>query len=137
MPGDGERTSLAAMPALQHRLAREYATLRKMVAIYCHDHHVGAADCPCSECRRFLDYAGQRLERCPYGQGKPTCASCPIHCYKRRQRNQARAIMRYAGPRMLLRHPWVALRHSLDKLRRVEHPMVLRRQTRNVRRDDG
>jgi len=41
-----------------------------------------------------------------------------------------REVMRYAGPRMLLRHPWQALRHILDKLRRVEHPMALRRRRR-------
>ena len=37
---------------------------------------------PCEECRRFLDYAERRLEKCPYGEAKPTCARCPIHCYK-------------------------------------------------------
>jgi hypothetical protein len=37
-------------------------------------------------------------------------------------------VMRYAGPRMLRRHPWLALCHMVDKLRRVEHPMVLRRK---------
>ena len=126
-------SSLGSMPALKGRLVREYETLRKMVAIYCHDHHFGTASCPCAECRAFLYYAGQRLERCPYGQGKPTCARCPVHCYKRRQRQQARTIMRYAGPRMLLRHPWVTLRHSVDKLRRAEHPMVLRRRERERR----
>lgn len=122
------------MPQLRKRLAREYATIRKMVTIYCADHHAGTPDCPCQECRAFLYYAGQRLERCPYGQGKPACAKCPVHCYKRHQRLQARSIMRYAGPRMLLRHPWATLRHSFDKLRRVEHPMVLRRRAAEERR---
>jgi hypothetical protein len=135
MTGAAIPSSLRRMPALKSRLAREYETIRKMVKIYCHDHHSGTANCPCAECRAFLYYAGQRLERCPYGQGKPTCARCPIHCYKRRQRQQAREIMRYAGPRMLLRHPWATLRHSLDKLRRVEHPMELRRRARESRPD--
>lgn len=135
MSGPPIRSSLAGMTALNGRLAREYDTLRKMVEIYCHDHHSGTVSCPCPECRVFLYYAGQRLERCPYGQGKPTCAKCPIHCYKRRQRQQAREIMRYAGPRMLFRHPLVTLRHSFDKLRRVEHPMELRRRERGSRPD--
>ena len=67
----------------------------------------------------------------PYGEGKPTCAKCPIHCYKRVQREQAREIMRYAGPRMTYRHPWLALTHLLDKLRKVEHPMEARRKQRS------
>jgi hypothetical protein len=39
--------------------------------------------------------------------------------------------MRYAGPRMTFRHPWFSLLHLLDKLRRVEHPMEVRRRRRN------
>ncbi|MDQ1308957.1 MAG: hypothetical protein QG601_225 [Pseudomonadota bacterium] len=112
------------------RLKREYRTMQCMVEIYCRDHHAAGADGPCEECRKFLDYAEQRLEKCPYGEGKPTCAKCPIHCYKRAQREQAREIMRYAGPRMTLRHPWLSLTHLTDKLRRVEHPMEARRRQR-------
>ena len=110
------------------RLAREYRTMQCMVEIYCRDHHGSGEGAPCAECRVFLEYAERRLEKCPYGERKPTCAKCPIHCYKRAQREQARAIMRYAGPRMTFRHPWLALTHLLDKLRRVEHPMEARRR---------
>lgn len=112
------------------RLAREYRTMECMVGIWCADHHgqdAGRAR-PCVECREFLDYAARRLEKCPYGEAKPTCAKCPVHCYKRAQREQARLIMRYAGPRMTLRHPWLSLMHMVDKLRRVEHPMEIRRR---------
>lgn len=74
-----------------------------------------------------MRYSEQRLLKCPYGQAKPTCGNCPIHCYKKRQRQEVRAIMRHAGPRMPWRHPLRALRHGYDKLRRVLHPMELRR----------
>ena len=114
------------MPLTTPRLQREHLTMQRMVEIYCRDHH-GAAK-PCGECGAFLDYAERRLEKCPYGERKPTCAKCPIHCYKRAQREQAQAIMRYAGPRMTFRHPWLSLTHLLDKLRRVEHPMAMRRR---------
>jgi len=113
------------------RLKREYRTMQCMVEIYCADHHGTGGAGPCLECREFLDYAERRLEKCPYGERKPTCARCPIHCYKRAQREQARTIMGYAGPRMAFRHPWLSLTHVLDKLRRVEHPMVSRRRDRN------
>jgi hypothetical protein len=101
-----------------------------MVQIYCADHHVAADGVLCEECGEFLHYAQRRLEKCPYGEDKPVCAKCPIHCYKAVQREQARMIMRYAGPRMMLRHPWLSLTHMLDKLRRVEHPMDARRRER-------
>jgi hypothetical protein len=118
------------MPLTTPRLQREHLTMQRMVEIHCRDHHGRRAEGPCAECREFLDYAEQRLEKCPYGESKPTCAKCPIHCYKRAQREQAKEIMRYAGPRMTFRHPWLALTHLLDKLRRVEHPMEARRRQR-------
>jgi hypothetical protein len=111
------------------RLRREYRTMECMVAIWCAAHHAPPArEEACAECREFLAYAARRLDKCPYGEAKPTCAKCPIHCYKRAQREHARVIMRYAGPRMTLRHPWLSLMHLVDKLRKVEHPMEARRR---------
>lgn len=114
------------------RLRREYRTMECMVRIWCADQHgQRAPGAPCEECREFLAYAARRLEKCPYGEAKPTCAKCPIHCYKRAQREHARVVMRYAGPRMTYRHPWLALMHLVDKLRKVEHPMAERRRKSN------
>ena len=118
------------------RLAREYRTMAVMVEIYCADHHSESAEHPCPECRAFLTYAAKRLEKCPYGNEKPTCARCPIHCYKREPRAHAREIMRYAGPRMTWRHPWLAFTHVLDRFRRVEHPATMRRRGGRKQRTD-
>jgi hypothetical protein len=125
----GKRQDEAHEPGTP-RLRREYRTIESMLEIWCAGHHGRAAarDGLCDECMELLAYAGQRLVKCPYGEDKPTCAKCPVHCYKRLQRDRVREVMRYAGPRMLLRHPWQALLHILDKLRRVEHPMALRRR---------
>ncbi len=102
-----------------------------MVDDYCRHHHaadrVGGA---CARCTAFLAYADARLDHCPYGEDKPTCANCPIHCYKREPREFAREVMRYAGPRMLLRHPVLAVLHLVDGRRQVAHPMVTRRAAR-------
>ncbi len=100
------------------RLAREWKTMTAMVRIYCRDHH-HPGDGLCGECRQFLDYAGVRLERCRFGAEKPTCANCPVHCYQRDRREQARVVMRYAGPRMLWEHPLMSLRHWLDGFRKA------------------
>lgn len=95
------------------RLLRELRTLEAMTAIYCRDHHGGTA--PCERCSELLAYAAKRLAVCPYGENKPVCAKCQIHCYGPAPREDVRVIMRYAGPRMMLRHPWLALGHVLDK----------------------
>ncbi len=107
-----------------------------MVEIYCAAHHEVASGALCDECREFMDYAEVRLEKCPYGEDKPTCSNCPIHCYKPARRDQAKAIMRYAGPRMIFRHPWLAITHKLDGLRKARHPNELSREQRLRSRDD-
>ena len=67
--------------------------MTKMVAIYCPAHHDGQDGDLCAECREFLSYARARLRKCPYGENKPTCANCPVHCYKPDRREQVRKIM--------------------------------------------
>ena len=117
------------------RLARERLTMSKMVGIYCAAHHESDGDSLCEECCEFLNYAERRLRKCPYGDQKPTCVNCPVHCYKPARKEQAREIMRYAGPRMLLRHPLLAIAHQLDGFRKAEHPRELTREQRSRSRD--
>ncbi len=114
------------MGKLTGRLKSEHRTLVCMTGIYCQDHH-GKHHGLCGECAELMRYSEERLAKCPYGQAKPTCANCPIHCYKKQQREHVRQVMRYAGPRMPMRHPWRALTHLFDKLRQVVHPRELRR----------
>ena len=123
------------MLAHKKRLARELLTMTKMVGIYCSDHHGSSRNALCEECGEFLKYAEDRLEKCPYGDDKPTCANCPIHCYKQARKIQASQIMRYAGPRMMLRHPVLAIRHKLDGLRKATHPRELTREHRLHQRE--
>jgi len=114
------------------RLQREWRTMQAMVGIYCRGQgHERRPDVDlCQVCSAFFEYATRRLEKCPYGPAKPTCARCPVHCYKPQPRELARTIMRYSGPRMMLRHPWLSITHVADKVRRVEHPMTARRERR-------
>ena len=119
------------VPPLTGRLAREHLTMRHMVALWCRDHHGSAVSQPCPSCSEFLAYAERRLAKCPYGQDKPTCSNCPVHCYKPAPKEFARQVMRYSGPRRTPRHPWLALLHLLDGRRRVPHPKELRRRPRD------
>jgi hypothetical protein len=106
------------------RLARELATIRAMVGIYCRDKHATTDDL-CPGCRGLMDYATRRLDRCVFGDDKPTCANCKVHCYTAAMREQVRVVMRYAGPRMMWRHPLLALAHIVDGRR--EAPELPRR----------
>ncbi len=113
MPPMGRQPEERLARLAASRLARELKTIRAMLRIACRDRH-GTADGLCAECSALADYAAKRLALCPYGPDKPTCVNCRIHCYGPRQREQVRETMRYAGPRMVLRHPVLAIMHVVD-----------------------
>lgn len=99
------------------RIEREAQTLQAMFLLYCQKQH-GSHSILCSECQELEDYSLRRLEKCPFQQGKTTCAKCPIHCYKADMRAMIKQVMRFSGPRMLLAHPFLTVQHYLDGLRK-------------------
>jgi len=114
------------------RIEEEKKTVRQMVEIYCKGHHHASpplrgfcrrAKCRdggrplCEDCSALLDYAFARLDHCKFGEKKPTCKACPIHCYKPAMREQMKVAMRYAGPRMLWHHPVSAIKHLFRELK--------------------
>jgi hypothetical protein len=111
------------------RLARERRTIKVMIALYCRDHHHHGGGL-CEECATLDAYADRRLDLCPFGVDKPTCLNCTMHCYQPRMREHVKDVMRYAGPRMLKRHPVLAVRHLLDGRRPAPE-----RPGRRARRD--
>lgn len=90
---------------------REKKTIRLMIGLYCRGHHGTPGDI-CESCRELLKYAEMKLDRCPFPK-KPKCSHCTVHCYDRAHRAAIKEVMRYAGPRMLLKHPIAALMHQL------------------------
>jgi hypothetical protein len=122
---------------LPAQLGNEFKTIKAMVNIYCRAHHSTGKDEdksePCSECSEFIRYVNEKLDRCPYGQNKPTCNKCPIHCYKAAQRQQAKEIMIYAGPRMLLSHPILAIKHLIAETRPVATVIPTKASNRHCR----
>jgi predicted amidophosphoribosyltransferase len=97
------------------RMAREEKTFLAMVNIYCSLKH-GTSDLLCSSCEELMEYAMNHLANCPFQENKTTCAKCPVHCYKPVIRDKVRDIMRFSGPRMIYRHPVLALLHFADGL---------------------
>jgi len=103
-------------PQHHPRMARENKTVNYMIEIYCKGKHQPEGTL-CQDCRKFRDYANARLEMCPFQENKTTCARCHVHCYEPEMRENIKKVMRYSGPRMLLRHPVLALRHLFDGFR--------------------
>lgn len=115
-------------------LERERRTVAAMIRIYCRDRHRTRGEL-CAECRRLHDYAMGRLDRCPFGEDKPTCAQCPVHCYQPALRERIREVMRYAGPRMLWRHPWLAICHLLEGRKPAPSSVPRKRQVASSEAD--
>ncbi|MDK2847339.1 MAG: hypothetical protein PWP34_692 [Desulfuromonadales bacterium] len=106
-------------PAIwSNRIRREKQTLACMLRLYCKAHHGGKKSL-CPACRKLLEHTWERLDFCPFENAKPVCVRCPHNCHASRDRAELRKVMRYAGPRLLWRHPLLALLHILDS---KKHP---------------
>ncbi len=108
----------AALPAkeleaIERKRQQEMKSMQEIITLYCHgkQHLREACAGLCPECQHIAGYARSRILGCPRMAEKSFCAVCPIHCYQKKEREQIRKIMRWAGPRMLLRHPLMTLRH--------------------------
>ena len=104
---------------MKNIIEREKDCISKMVRIYCRENH-GTQEGVCNDCRELLDYALVRVSKCKFGVEKTVCARCPVHCYKPSMREKVKAVMRYAGPRMLLRHPVHAIWHMVDSRKKPQ-----------------
>ena len=101
----------------QGAMDKEKQTVRFMIEIYCADKHATANDGLCQDCSELLHYANQRLDKCPFAPDKPSCAQCKVHCYKPELRKKIQNVMRYSGPRMIKKHPLLAVRHLVRGLK--------------------
>ncbi len=97
------------------RIDRERDTIKAMVDIYCQVNH--GSETLCQECSSLINYVKLRLEHCPFQEQKPTCLNCTVHCYASIQRNQIRNVMRFSGPRMIIKHPIKTIYHLWDGLK--------------------
>ena len=104
------------MNGLDSRREREKRTAALMIRLYCRKQHGTKADL-CAECRALRDYAALRADNCPFMETKTFCSNCRVHCYKADMRERIRAVMRFSGPRMIVYHPAMALRHIMESRR--------------------
>jgi len=95
-------------------MRQEAKTAELMIYLYCRGQH-GNKDGLCLECGNLFEYVTKCLEKCPLKDNKPRCSKCPVHCYKPDMRVKIRAVMKYAGPRMLYRHPILSGKHYLAR----------------------
>ena len=93
------------------RIDKEKRIVEVMIHIYCRNKERNSV--LCDNCRLLLVYALQRLDHCPFGDDKPSCKNCTIHCYKPHMRAQMKIVMRFAGPRMIIYEPLEFIKHYI------------------------
>ena len=94
------------------KIEREKEVVARMIALYCRK-RLGMTEIT-EEYKSLEVYAHKRLDMCKFGNSKPNCKRCAIHCYKPEMREKIRAIMRWAGPRMMIYDPIAAIRHLFN-----------------------
>ena len=109
---------------LAAKIEAEKKTLALMVGIYCrgkaHPGRAARGPAPdgsglCPTCQELVDYAFERIDRCPCMETKTFCSVCETHCYKPAMRERVREAMAYAGPRMMRYDPKGAIAHLRAK----------------------
>ncbi len=99
--------------------AKDRATMEAIGCIYCrgnHDSAIRGADGMCPECRNAIEATLERAAACPYGH-ESNCEDCRTHCQRGEAQQEIKRIMRYAAPRMVVRHPLMTATYLKRKLR--------------------
>ena len=80
---------------------------------------------------------GDNAAHIPDGFSGGAIDFAPVHCYAPARRQEIQAVMRYGGPRMLLHHPLMTLRHMMlgwqTRLGRVAFFRHWRQSNRSVK----
>jgi hypothetical protein len=93
--------------------------IKAMLKIYCQAHHANT-EALCLNCEMLRQYAVKKLENCPFGKDKPVCSKCSAHCYSSENRDLIRKVMLFSGPRMIFRHPVLAMDHMLKTFKKLK-----------------
>ena len=108
------------MKAAEKKREKEQRVVEEMIRLYCRKNHAeydSKSGQMCPSCQELSDYAKLRSEKCPYKKKKTFCSNCKVHCYRPEMRRKIREVMRFSGPRMLLVHPVLAVRHVVESRR--------------------
>lgn len=98
-----------------NHIEEEKKVVEQMIRLYCRKKEGNPQ--LCEKCRELLAYAMSRLDHCKFGENKPTCRKCPVHCYCPDMKMRIKIVMRWSGPRMIFYHPVSAIKHILREMR--------------------
>lgn len=93
------------------RIESEKNIIKKMIEIYFNN--LEDDELNEDEKLELIRYSSNKLDHCKFGNDKPFCSKCTVHCYSPEMREKIKMVMRYSGPRIIFYHPIVTLKHIL------------------------
>ena len=99
---------------------KDRAILEAIGTIYCRAHHAECAQDAaglCPECREVVETTLAKAQTCPYGHSG-NCQDCDTQCQRGTSKQRVKAMMRYAAPRMVYRHPLMTLSYVSKKFKK-------------------
>jgi hypothetical protein len=100
-----------------NQIEYEQYLIKRMLQVYCRRHHNSKNEL-CISCSELNDYAQLKLSKCKFGNEKPACKQCSVHCYKSDVRERMRQVMRFSGPLMPWYYPVDSIKHILRSWKR-------------------
>lgn len=97
------------------KINNEKNIVKIMIGYYCKKNHFPEKNL-CCDCKKLIEYTWLKLDKCFYGENKPACSKCEIHCYSAPMRKKIKDIMRYSGPRMIYIYPGAYIKHLMGKM---------------------
>lgn len=109
-----------AMTAVDKKRIEEQKVVSLMFRLYCRHYHTKESrggEALCADCKKDLDYALKRSQHCPRMEEKSFCAFCPKKCYSPAMSEKIAKVMKFAGPRLLLRKPSAVISHIMQGIK--------------------
>lgn len=100
-------------PDLKKNLLTEKENIRKTFGAYCNANHETTDNKLCSKCTALLTTVMLKIQRCPYGAGKPICDKCETPCFGEVATNNFLEVMQAGQKKMRFKHPIMAIKHKI------------------------
>ena len=99
---------------IKRKRQKEIMLVSQMIKLYCHKNHTNQNGKElCDECQELIEYACERSEKCRFMKNKTFCSNCRIQCYSPEMKKRIQKVRRYSGPRIIIYHPLLCLRHVI------------------------
>lgn len=100
-------------PEPKNTVPQEKEHIRKTFGAYCNSHHETTDGKLCSKCTALLTNVMLKIQRCPYGIGKPICEKCETPCFGENVTKNFLEIMTSAQKKVFFKSPLATVKHKI------------------------